>query len=250
MKVKVLCWIFVLQCASFVAAQTGPAAQSDIDPLALRVLATVTDPIHHANSYSFRALVSNEKLGTNGQIITLFHVTEVTVQKPDKLRLNVLGVGQKVELFYNAGQTTLYSPDSHLYTTISSPKTIDSTLDDLESKDIFVPIRNFLASDPYKSLSDGLKSGYVVGQVKLFDQEVHQLAFTEPDAEWQLWVVGGDEPRVIRLEVVNKSKPFHPRTVVQFSEWNLKPDITPATFTFTKPAGAQQIELEKAAAEK
>jgi hypothetical protein len=242
MKARILCCTFVLSCCASLIAQTQ-SQKSDIDPLALQVLKTVTDPMFQAKAYSFRALVSHETMGSNGQVVTLFHVSSVTLEKPNKIHLTFLGVGKAVELYYNAGQTTLYAPDAKLYTTVPSPATIDAALDGLEKKDIFIPIRNFLASDPYKSLTDDLRSAYVVGRVKLFDQDVHQLAFTEPNAEWQLWVVGGDTPRVVRLEVIDKSKPEKPRTIVQFSDWDFSPNISATTFTFTKPADAKQIDM-------
>ena len=242
MKVRILCCAVLLICCASLVAQTD-SKKNDVDPLALQVLKAVTEPIVQAKAYSFHALVSRETMGSNGQVVTLFHVSSVTLQKPDKIHLTFLGVGKSVELFYTAGQTTLYAPDAKLYTTVTSPATIDAALDGLEKKDIFIPIRNFLASDPYKSLTDDLQSAYIVGRVKLFDQDVHQLAFTEPNAEWQLWVVGGDTPRVVRLEVIDKSKPDKLRTIVQFSDWNFSPDISATTFTFTKPADAKQIDM-------
>jgi hypothetical protein len=33
---------------------------------------------------------------------------------------------------------------------------------------------------------------------------VQELASTEPGAEWQLWVIGGKEPRVRRLQVTTE----------------------------------------------
>jgi hypothetical protein len=213
----------------------SPAAK-DIDPLALRVLRAATDPLKGAKTFSFRALVSRETLGSNGQIVTLFHLSEVTVQRPDKLRL---------QLYYNAGNAVLYTPEEKLYALIPAAKTIDAALENLEKKNVFIPIRNFLSSDPYRSLSDDLMTGYVVGQVMLFDEPVHHLAFTEPYAEWQLWVIGGEHPRVRRLEVVDKSKPGHPRMVVDFLDWNMQAQPSPDFFTFEKPSDAKQIELLK-----
>lgn len=224
--------------------------EKDIDPLALQVLKAATAPIQQAKSYSFRALVSREQEGTNGQMITLFHLTEVTVQRPDKLHVNFHRDGKDVELLYNAGQSVIYSPNAKLYTTISTPKDIDGTLEALEKRDVFVPIRNFLQSDPYGSLTDDLTSGYVIGKSTLMDETVHQLAFTEPDAEWQLWVVGGDKPVIRRMEVIDKSKPNHPRIVVQFIDWNLNATPDKDAFTFNKPEGAKEIQLLKESAQK
>jgi hypothetical protein len=46
-------------------------------------------------------------------------------------------------------------------------------------------------------------TAYVIGRVKIYNQDVHQLAFTSPDVDWQLWVIGGESPRIVRAESVN-----------------------------------------------
>jgi hypothetical protein len=252
MKSRVLCVATILLSTACAHAQLASdaskakaAAGQDIDPLALQVLKAATDPIRQSQSYSFRALVSREHLGTNGQVITLFNLSNVTVQRPDKLHVDFRGKGKEVEFFYNAGQAVLYTPEEKLYAPISSPSTIDATLDALEKRDVFIPIRNFLQSDPYRSLTDGMLTGYVIGKVMLFDQTVHQLAFTEKDAEWQLWVIGGDQPRVRRLQVIDKTKPEHPRIIVDFLDWDLNATPSADLFSFKKPDDAKEIELLK-----
>ena len=236
-------------CGQQIADKSG-SQHTDIDPLALQVLKAATDPIHDAKSYSFRALVSREQFGTNGQIITQFTISNISVERPDKLHIDFQGHGKKVQLFYNAGHTVLYTPEEKLYTTISSPTTVDATLEALSKRNIFIPTENFLASDPYHSLTNRLLTGYVVGRAMLFDQEVHQLAFTEPDAEWQMWVVGGDKPMVRRVEIVDKRTPQHPRITIDFLDWNLNPSLSPDLFTFSKPPDAKEIDVLKESARK
>jgi len=249
MKPRVLVVVMVCvlsihaQPAGADAAKNSKTTDKDIDPLALQVLKAATDPIKQSQSFSFRVLVSREHLGTNGQMITLFHTSEVTVQRPDKLYVDFHGRGKEVKLYYNAGQAVLFSPDENFYSTIASPATIDQTLDALEKKGVFLSASNFLESDPYQSLTDDLVSGYVIGKVAMFGETVHHLAFTEPDAEWQLWVIGGDHPQVRRLEVIDRSLPEHPRITVDFLDWNLNASPNPNLFTFDKPTDARQIEM-------
>jgi len=240
---RLFCFALLLSALAF-GQEKKPATtpEKDIDPIALNVLKAATDPIKAAKSYSFRALVGREHLGTNGQIITLFHVTDATVERPDKLHLDIHGKGKEVQLFYNAGNAVLYAPSEKLFHSIAAAKTIDATLDDLEKRDVFIPIRNFLDSDPYHSLTDSLRTGYVVGQVTLFDQPVYHLAFTEAEAEWQLWVTAGDKPKVRRVQIIDKSEAYLPRITIDFLDWNF--DITPSsdTFTFNKPADAKEVQ--------
>lgn len=244
----------VLLCGSLLLTAQTPARekpasakdqQTDVDPLALKVLKAVTYPIRDAKTFSFRTRQIRENLGTNGQIITYFTNSEVTVARPDKLHVNFKGRGREVELFYDGGRAVLYAPGAKLFATIDAPKTLDGVLDALEKRDIYLPVKNLLESDPYQTLAPDLKTGYVIGKVQLFGKPVHQLAFSEDQAEWQLWVSGGPDPRIQMLEVIDKGRTHAPRVFVEFSDWNLSAPVRPDMFTFTPPAGATEIEFSK-----
>ena len=243
--------VLLLFCAlaACLFAQDKPGAKSksaeprDVDPLALDVLKAVAHPIEQAQAFTFKALVSEEELATNGQIVTFFHTTEITVQRPDKTHLIFKGRGERVDFYGTKGSITMYAPDPKLYTTIPAQGTIDDNLADINAKGIDMPIGPFLSSHLYELVSKNLITAYVVGRVKLYDQDVHQLAFTSPDVDWQLWVIGGESPRIVRAESVNKKLEGKPRTIVQFLDWNLSPTVSADEFAFTKPADAQRIDM-------
>lgn len=213
----------------------------DVDPLALRVLQAVAQPVEQAQTFKLQALVSEEELATDGQIVTFFHTIDIAVQRPDKVHLIFRGRGQQVDFYTANGTTTMYAPDTKLYTTMPSKPTIDEMVANLRAKDIDVPIGPFLVSNFYDMAAKAVTTGYVVGRVKIFDQDVHQLAFTAPDADWQLWVTGGDEPRFVRVEIVNKKLQGKPRTIIQFLNWDLNPTFSADEFAFTKPDDAVEI---------
>jgi hypothetical protein len=229
--------------------QNKPGAKSksgkptDVDPLALDVLKAVARPIEQAQAFTFKALISEEQLATNGQIVTFFHTTEITVQRPDKTHLIFKGRGERVDFYGSKGSITMYAPDKKLYTTIPAQGTIDDNLAEITAKGIDMPIGPFLSSHLYELVSKNLITAYVVGRTKLYDQDVHQLAFTSPDVDWQLWVIGGESPRIVRAESVNKKLEGKPRTIVQFLDWNLSPTVSADEFAFTKPADAQRIDI-------
>ncbi len=222
-------------------AQAQPPAE--IDQLALKVLQTVLDPLKEANSYSFRAQVSRERMGTDGQMITQIRETTVTVSKPDRLRIDVRRGNNDVSLLFDHGDAVLYSPDRKLYARIAAPATISEALDRLETRRISFPTSNLLRPDPYASLAPDLTRAYVIGATTLDGVNVTQLAFTEPGATWQVWVEGGAAPRVRRLEIIYLDRPGHPRVRVDFSDWKIGGSVDPALFAFTPPPDAHEITL-------
>jgi hypothetical protein len=215
----------------------------DVDPLALKVLQAVADPVQQAQTFSFKALVSEEDLASNNQLITSFRVVDVTVQRPDKIHVVFKGKGERVDFYAASGSAYLYSPGKKVYVSLPGKDTIDADLDALKARGIDVAIAPFLRSNFYKLAEKLVDTAYVIGRVKLFDQDVHQLAFTSDDADWQLWVTGGDSPRFVRAEIVNKNIEGDPRTTIQFLDWNLNPTVSADDITFTKPADAVEIEF-------
>ena len=208
--------------SSLLAAQTTKTKKSaspakDVDPLALDVLRAVAEPVEQAQTFSFKAIVSEEQLATDGQLITFFHTVDITVQRPDKIRLTLRGRGKTVEFYMMNGSVTLFAPDANLYAVMPAKSSIEASLANLEDKDVDLPIGPFLRTDFYDRAAKVVTTGYVIGRVKINDQEVHQLAFTSPDADWQVWVTGGPTPRFVRVEIViSKTLEGKPRTIIQF----------------------------------
>src|SRR5215469_4842434 len=113
-KLMRYCLIFLCSSLLLVAQTTNrqkPGAntpdKTDIDPLALKVLKAVTDPIRDAKAFSFHTRAIREYLGSNGQIITYFTTSDVTVGRPDKLRVDFKGRGQDVQLYHDREQSVL-----------------------------------------------------------------------------------------------------------------------------------------------
>jgi hypothetical protein len=77
----------------------------------------------------------------------------------------------------------------------------------------------------------------------MYGKPAHQLAFTEKDAEYQLWVTGEPNPQIQGLQVINMALAHEPRAMIEFSDWNLSPQIQADTFSFKKPADAKQIDF-------
>ena len=159
--------LYALSVCSFAqdkpATKSKAAAVKDVDPLALEVLKAVSQPIEQAQTFTFKALVSEEQLATNGQIVAFFHTTEITVQHPDKVHLIFKGCGERADCYGTSGSVTMYAPDTKLYSTMPAKATIDDNLADITAKGIDMPVGRTLASaaDDRRLGSGGRFSGCV-----------------------------------------------------------------------------------------
>ena len=83
-------------------ARAKTTGATDIDPEALAVLKQATDTIKNAKAFSFRARTARDRMATNGQILTYFQESRITVSRPDKLRVDVDGEHHDVVFLFNA----------------------------------------------------------------------------------------------------------------------------------------------------
>lgn len=223
------------------AERTGQP-EPPIDPLALRVLQATTDTLKNTQIFSFRAVMARESLGSNDQVLTFVRQNDVTVSRPNKLRMHVVGEQQTVDVYYNNGEVFLYSPEQNVYAGVgTSTMDLDRLVDALDEYGIVMPMSPFFRSDPYRMLIDGLETAYVIGRVEIDGKTFHHLAFTEADAEWQLWVEGGAKPLPRRAQIVYKTLPRQPRMTVDFFDWNLAPALAADFFVFNRPAEAKAV---------
>jgi hypothetical protein len=234
---------FLFLFAASVTLPQESASNPAIDPLALRVLQATTDSVKNAKAFSFRAIVSRERLGSNDEVLTFFRQSEVTVSRPDKLRILTTGDHQKIDLYHNQGQVVLYSPEKKLFTELKTSQTLDQVIDRLEERDIQLPMSPLLRADPYKTLADGLTRAAVIGRVEIEGKTFHHLVFSEKDAEWQIWVEGGGKPTLRRAQVVYRNVPREPRVTINFSDWNLSATPSADYFVFKKPQDAVAISF-------
>ena len=239
-------WAFgcvVLGIAASVVPITCLAAQPDLDPEALSILKATTDAITGANSFSFRARVTRDRLATNDQLVTYFNEDTVTVSRPDKVRIDVDGEHHNVQFIFDGKTVTLFDPETKLYSSHSAPHTIDGMLEAVDKQGIHFPIRNLLQSKPYDSLVEGIQSAYIIGRVNINQKTFIHLVFTEASADWQLWVEPGDKPVLRGMIVIYKTQPGMPRIVMDFSDWNLNAQPEASLFEFTKPEDAHEIQF-------
>ena len=97
----------------------------------MQVLKAVAQPVQDAQTFTFRALISEEELADNGQVVTFFHISEVTVQRPDKIHVVFKGRGQRVDFYGSASKLLMYSPDAKFYASLPAKDTIDANVADL-----------------------------------------------------------------------------------------------------------------------
>ncbi len=189
-----------------------------LEPKAIDILKAMSARLAAAHTMTFTALTTYESPARTGQPLAYTTLSEVALERPDKLRVITPGDGPRSEFYYDGKTMTAYSPESGHVAIAAAPPTIDAMLA-AAYKDaaIYYSFSDVIVADPYKDIADGLKLAFVVGQSRVA------------------------LPRMARATYFNEPGGF--RHVVELSDWHLDPAIPAGSFASAEAAKAIHIDF-------
>lgn len=235
--------LFLLGClATFVTPSLLPAAESSIDPKALESLKRMSATLAAAKAFTYESNSIFEVPAATGQFLTLFSTSQVALQRPNKLRAQLGGEAPHFNFYYDGTTASAFAPATNVYSSAKAPGTIDAMLDGLENETgIRFVTAPLLLSNPYQTMTRRLSSAIVVGPTVVKGVACTHLAFRSPGVNWEIWVESNSRALPRRLAVTFTDQPNFPRTLVEFSRWNLNPWQGTGDFVFHKPTNAKEI---------
>ena len=171
-----------------------------------------------------------------------------TVRRPNRFHSKMTG-GRGLEAWYNGKTLTIAAHPDKVFAQAPMPDTMDRTFDALaERYDLNLPMGDLFYSSAEKAfLSDTTTGGYVGAESVGGTPCVH-LAFKDVGVDWDLWLPAQGEPLPRRLKVVQKRRTGQPVIDLTFTNWDLAPQVTDATFVPKLPAEYEGIALMQRAA--
>src|SRR5271157_4047433 len=148
----------LLTAAGAYAQGTVDAPKSDapaLEPKAIEILKAASNRLAAAHSMTFTADVSYESPTRQGPPLVYVTRSEVTMVRPNKLKVISPGDGPASEFYYDGKVMMAYTPAANLVAVADAPPTIDATLEEAFTKaGIYYPFTDVIVTDPYKDLSD------------------------------------------------------------------------------------------------
>jgi hypothetical protein len=217
-----------------------------IEPAAIAMLQATSKRLAGLKSMTFTVVSTYESIARTGQSLFFTTQSEVTVQRPNKLRVLTPGDGPASNFYYDGKTMTAYAPDENLVAVADAPATMEAMLRAAyDQAAIYFPFSVILADDPYKNLSDGLTSAFVVGQSHLVDGVVTDMvAFTNKNVHGEIWI-GVDDglPRMYRVNFLND--PQHLHYQVDLYDWHPNVKLGPGDFTSAEALKAPHMKFDR-----
>jgi hypothetical protein len=236
-------WIYT-SLALLLCAQQASAQPAGVDPEATRLLQRSMQYLGGLQRFSVESDNTLEVVLTSGQKLQFDSAARTTVRRPDRLRAERMGEGQRQVLNYDGASLTVSMPSTQHYATVAAPATLDATLDFArEQLNVVAPASDLLASNAYERLTQGLQAAFVVGPSLVAGEKATQLAFRGPDVDFQLWVKDGPSPLPLKYVITTKSEAGMPEFAVILKKWNLEPKVPDSLFRYTASAKSQKVDV-------
>ena len=213
-------------------AQPPPPEHPAIEPAALDMLKATSQRLAGARSMSFTAVTTYESPARNGQPLYYTTLSQVTVQRPDKMRVITPGDGSASDFYYDGKTMMAYAPAADLTAVADAPPTIEAAMKAAYDKAaIYFPFAEVLVADPYKNMSEGLTTAFVIGQSHVVgDTITDMVAIANANVQAEIWIgINDGLPRMIRA--IYPKDPAQSRYEIQFSNWHLNQPTKDTDFT-------------------
>jgi hypothetical protein len=232
------------------AAQSKQPAPTKmvLEPRAMALLKAASDRLAAAKSMSFTAVASYEYPSQLGPPILYTVRYDVTMQRPDKLRVIIPGDGPASEFYYDGKSMMAYAPAENLVATVDAPPTIDGALKAaFETADIYYPFTDLLVADPYAALTDAAVLAFYIGPSGMVGgTKTEMVAWANSDVFLQIWI-GADDKLPRRVRAVYRTDPLSLRHELDLSNWQIDQDIPAGTFTSEKAKTASPMKFDSPA---
>ena len=215
-----------------------------VEAKANAVLYQASEFLKAAKTFKFQAEITRDVIFFDEVRVHLSGVSNVTVQRPNKLRAIFEGDEKSRKSYFDGETLSMYSVTRGFYAQKKIPGTIDNAIDFIFDKFGFtVPIADLAYADPYAILIENIDEGHFIGKHKVDGVLCNHLAFQQDSIDWQVWVEDSDTPWVRKMIITYKSEEGSHEYEAKLSNWEFNPSVSESDFLFTPPAGADKIEF-------
>jgi hypothetical protein len=230
------------------AAQDAPQPRfalpdpAQLDAKAVAVLEAMSATLAAADTLRFTAVASYESLARTGLPLTYTTLSEVTLQRPDKLRVITPADGPSEEFYYDGSTMMAFAPETGLVAVAEAPPTIDAMLQELYGLSAtYFPFTDVIVADPIGDLAPDVRLALYIGQSQVVGGTTTDMVALADDTAQTQWWIGAEDHLPYRIVASFFDELGIFRHSVELSGWELDASIEPDAFVSAQAAGAKRI---------
>jgi hypothetical protein len=218
---------------------------SPVSPEAAVILREMSRHMSESKSATYRLTDTIDDVEDDGRKIQYSHFREMTVVRPDKLKVEVKGDVTNRILWKDGKTITVLDTEERVYAQLPDPGTINDAVDLLQDKyGLSIPAADFLSDDVYATLTEGCSSVEYLGMSHVGEDLCHHFAFRRDVIDYQLWASTGDKVKPRKLVITYKKLPGAPQYTLVLLSAEMAPGISDDVFAAKVPQEAMKIEFQ------
>ena len=235
-RLRLFIWALTLVFCAGTAWAVDPAP----DSVPMTLLITMAEKIAKAPKFSVTMRMGYDVVQDNGQKIEFGEIRKIFLERPDKLRVEVLqSNGDESGLVFDGENITQFSRTHKVYGRLGFKGNLDSMVRYVVARlGTRVPLARMLVTT-FPDEIERLSRDVVYVERDVLDVPMDHLAGRTDDVDYQVWIDDSGLPRRIVLTYVNA--PGQPQFWARFTEWKLDPQFDPGTFSFSPPEGFEEV---------
>ncbi len=241
--------VLVLLACSVTLFRIEPAAavqNRTVDAFATELLERMGEFVQTAEKFTYSVTAVHAETLDDGLPFALATEIRVAVRRPDRFWVDVRSEEVHNRFLYDGETIQLQHLMANLYATAPAPATIDAALQRMEEKlGIFIPLADFIASEPYERMMDGVEAVTYLGLDDVEGVSCHHLFVQQDELDWEIWIEDGRVLVPRKLVFDFKNDEGDPTFAALLSDWDFSPHLPDAVFTQGPPLGARRIDLRE-----
>jgi hypothetical protein len=236
------------QAAATTDEPAAPATEvTTVSPEAQAVIDRMTSFMSGLKTFSIEGWSTRDEVVSFGYKLQHNEHSRLTIQLPDRLRVEVAGDIRNRTFVYNGSTLVMYSPDDAVFVRTAAPDTVGKLISGVIDSGIEMPMLDMLYQTYHGGITADARGGVLVGETTIDGVVCDHLAFRSANFDWQIWVEQGARPLPKKFLITTRYEVGDPQYQV-LMRWNLQPTIEKSTFEFTPAAGVTEVPFVQAAA--
>lgn len=205
-------------------------------------LMAMATKIAEAKPFSVSMLMGYDAVQESGQKIEFSEMRKVLVSRPNHMRVDAqLSNGKTKGLIFDGKIITLFDNDENVYSQTERPGDLDAAIRyAVGIMGVRFPLARMLVTTFPTELQKLSREIEYVEEDTLGAVPTAHIAGRAEDVDYEVWIAEDNLPR--RVKLTYKNDPGQPQFWAEFTDWNMKPKISVAAFSFTPPKGAEKIQ--------
>lgn len=171
---------------------------------------------------------------------------DVTVDRPDNIRIERYGLEMHQLFYFDGDQFTLHNPYDKVYAT----QALKGTIEDMfhvarDTYGLSGPSADLIYSNSFDLLMLNVNGAEVIGKEMIGDVMCDHLLFTRPNVTFQIWISESEPFLPHKYSVTDTSTSNLLSFSTLMTSWDLSPKISESMFQYKPAADTQKIMFLK-----